>query len=275
MHHHLSCDGPPCHFAHANGFPLLTYRHFLEPLLRQFAVFGLQQRALWPDDDGPPPDWDWGDHADDLIAWLDRNAVEPVIGIGHSMGGTISLLAASRRPELFRALVLIDPAGARSIAAHAARLVPRKLFQQIPYIARTRQRVDYWDDYDAAHAYFSTRATWSVFTDAAMSDFLEHALVPAEHGGLKLAFSPLWEAHNYSTIAALSPAMRAVELPVLMIRGAESYVQTDAIWKKLKRLAPQHDYVTIAGAGHLLPQQVPEQTMGHIQRWLTARSLQG
>src|SRR5574341_641269 len=33
---------------------------------------------------------------------------EPVFGVGHSLGGYLTFLAAARRPELVRAIVLLD-----------------------------------------------------------------------------------------------------------------------------------------------------------------------
>ena len=39
--------------------------------------------------------------------WMD-SIKEPVFGVGHSLGGYLNYLAAVRRPELFRAIVLLD-----------------------------------------------------------------------------------------------------------------------------------------------------------------------
>ena len=38
-----------------------------------------------------------------------RGGWRDVIGVGHSLGGVLTLYAAIRRPDLFRALVFIDP----------------------------------------------------------------------------------------------------------------------------------------------------------------------
>ncbi len=266
--HHLSEGGPPLHFAHANGFPLLSYQHFLQELYADYSVFGLQQRALWPDDSGPPKTSGWRDHAADLIAFLDEQATEPVIGMGHSMGGTISMLAASRRPDLFRGLILIDPVWGSPALAMASKLIPRPWFSRQPMIASTLNRRRHWPDRDAAAAYFRSRGTWQVFTEEALAGFFDHALIPATDGGLQLAFSPEWEAHNYCTIASLWPDIRAQRLPTMIIRGTRSYVQTARVWRKSQRLAPQHRYVQIEDAGHLLPQEAPAATMAFVKAQL-------
>lgn len=46
--------------------------------------------------------------AGDLIDFLAAHCPEPVVVSGHSLGGWVAMAAASRRPELFEALVVID-----------------------------------------------------------------------------------------------------------------------------------------------------------------------
>lgn len=48
-------------------------------------------------------------YADDLLALLDEQQVQPVSYVGHSVSGMIGMLAASARPELFERLVLLQP----------------------------------------------------------------------------------------------------------------------------------------------------------------------
>ena len=51
-----------------------------------------------------PPTEGWPHLVDQ---WID-SIHEPVYGVGHSLGGYLNYLAAVRRPELFRAIVLLD-----------------------------------------------------------------------------------------------------------------------------------------------------------------------
>lgn len=50
----------------------------------------------------------WDIFYDSLERYLER-LDGPAVIIGHSMGGTVGLVAATRRPELVAALVLIEP----------------------------------------------------------------------------------------------------------------------------------------------------------------------
>ncbi|WP_244270069.1 alpha/beta fold hydrolase [Pannonibacter indicus] len=49
------------------------------------------------------------DYADDCIELIEHVCSEPVIFVGHSVSAMIGVLAAGKRPDLFRQLVLIGP----------------------------------------------------------------------------------------------------------------------------------------------------------------------
>lgn len=53
---------------------------------------------------------DLGDHVDDAAALLEALHATPAVVVGRSTGGQIALELARRRPELVRALVLLEPA---------------------------------------------------------------------------------------------------------------------------------------------------------------------
>jgi pimeloyl-ACP methyl ester carboxylesterase len=109
----LGGTGPIVHLAHANGFPPGTYRPLAEILTgqpvdgsgRSYHVIALPSRPLWP---GSLPDSapSWHPLADDLIRGLDDLGLSGIVGVGHSLGGVLTLWAAVRRPDLFRAVVL-------------------------------------------------------------------------------------------------------------------------------------------------------------------------
>ena len=52
----------------------------------------------------------FSDHVDDLVAIIDRESANgPVSLVGHSLGGTIALAAASRRSDAVKAMVVHEP----------------------------------------------------------------------------------------------------------------------------------------------------------------------
>ena len=99
---------PLIHIAHANGFLPPTYVESLKPLLDDYKIISFYPRPLWGD---TQPDWlsNWSQMADDLIESLDGVKAKGIVGIGHSLGGVLTLYAAVKRPDLFSKVILIDP----------------------------------------------------------------------------------------------------------------------------------------------------------------------
>ena len=104
----LGGSGPTLHLAPANGFPSGTYRRLAGLLAPCHHVISLAPRPLWP---GSRPESvpDWHPLAADLVQAMDGMGLSGVAAAGHSIGGVLTLWAAIQRPDLFRAIVLIDP----------------------------------------------------------------------------------------------------------------------------------------------------------------------
>lgn len=89
---------------------IMGHRHEWDAVTRTLAesyrVYALDQRGHG--------DSDWTDHyspaamADDLIEFVDHLAIERPHLIGHSMGGMVSMIAGSRRPDRFGRIVVVD-----------------------------------------------------------------------------------------------------------------------------------------------------------------------
>lgn len=56
-----------------------------------------------------PLNKDLNNFADELIEDIEKKQNLPVIGVGHSTGGVVTLLAAVKRLDLFSKIILIDP----------------------------------------------------------------------------------------------------------------------------------------------------------------------
>src|SRR5688572_23453226 len=83
----------------ANGFPPATYRLMLEPLTDRYHPVSVLPRALWPDAQPPEMLTTWRQKSDDLLAAMREHGFDQVIGVGHSMGGIATMLAAIAEPE--------------------------------------------------------------------------------------------------------------------------------------------------------------------------------
>ncbi|GIL12983.1 MAG: alpha/beta hydrolase [Chloroflexota bacterium] len=264
--------GPLLHLAVANGFPPQTYTPLLKPLADRCRLVCLPPRALWPGENPPERATDWRMLADDLLAGMARHSLTDVIAVGHSFGGVASLLAALAEPRRFRALCLLDPTILPPPAMQAIdEMRANGGLGAFPLVQGALRRRRFFSDVEEAFVYFRTKTLFLDWTDAALRLYVEHGTRPAAGGGLELAWPPEWEAYYFSAVYtgtwADLPRLRG-QLPVLVVRGANSDTLLPEAAALIRALLPDAAYAEIPGHGHLFPQTAPDATRRVIENWL-------
>lgn len=271
-------NGPKLHFSAANGFPLQSYNFFLAHFAPHFQLIGLENRGMW-DSAAPPRGFSWRQHAEDLIAFLDYQNTKlntgPIIAMGHSIGATVTALAAERRPDLFKALLMFDPAAIPGrILPTVAAFAPSQLMGQLNLVKRTRGRRLYWDSPQSFIDYHRHKPAYRRFTEQALSDYAQAALIAQGVGKFKLAYSRDWEAHNFQHTYSPWQALRHIQVPTLILRAEHSYLHKAADFQRnTRRLPAEVSCATITGAGHMVLQEDPEQIIQHSFDWLQGHGL--
>jgi len=254
----FSSYGPTAHFYHANGFPTGVYTPLLSLLANEFALSALDNRATWPDIGEPETGISWATYADDLIAYLQQVNSAPVIGMGHSLGATATLIAAHRRPELFKALVLIEPAILTPVQATATRVLPMALKRYLEPIKSTLRKPDQWQSATHFRSAYQHKRAFRCFDQQAMDSLQNHAVVPDSQGGVTLGFPAQWEAWNYANAMNVMPLVSEVRLPTVVIRGKPSLFFSEKMWRRWQRKAPHAVFLENTEFGHLLPLEHPQ-----------------
>ena len=92
---------PGIYFSHANGFNGLAYKTLLNKISPNQKIISYDLRGHGKSTVPAEPEKlkSWQRYRDDLISILEKNN-EPSTLIGHSLGGTTSLLVAFKRPDL-------------------------------------------------------------------------------------------------------------------------------------------------------------------------------
>ena len=264
--------GLPLHFLHANGYPFYCYDPLLNLLHREYHVFGMLLRPLW---EGSKPNEvnDWQIFSDDLLRFLAEYDMGPVIGVGHSIGATVTLRAALREPNKFRALVLIEPVlfpHRRMIAWNFIRAIGlgNRLHPSIPGALKRKRTFDHLDQvFDR----YRNRNVFRYMSDENLRTYIEGITRPVEAGGFELVFSPEWEARIYYTGLRDFDMWRDLpnlEVPTLFLRASE----TDTFWKEaanlIKRKQPNVRIETVEKSTHLLPLEHPKIVFDILQPFL-------
>ncbi len=264
-------EGQPLHISVGNGFPPEVYLPVARPLSHDYFVYTLPPRPLWDPPPLPASLRSWTDMADDLLVGLNQQGIAHTIALGHSFGGTISLMAAAHAPERFRALVLLDPA---IFAPERVTAMKRASIGGVvpnPLADRALKRRSRFGSLEEAVAYWRARPLFDQWPEATLRLYAQSALQSAENGvGLVLRWSPEWEARCYALAYPDAwPLLDALheDLPVLVVRGSRTDVFTEAAAARLRALRPQTTLVTLPG-GHLFPMTAPTETARIVQQWL-------
>jgi pimeloyl-ACP methyl ester carboxylesterase len=261
--------GPLLHFAHANGYPPGCYHGLLDLLRENHQVIAIRQRPLWPNS-SPESIESWHDMAEDLITLFDQSGFREVIGVGHSLGAVVTMTAAVERPELFRALVLIEPVFL--MPAILQRFVERAASERpedIPWVTIAQSRRNHWSSRQAAFQHFRPKRVFARLSDDSLWDYVDNALHQDGSGGYELTYPPEWEARIY----ALPPTdvwqrLPQVTQPTLAVRGAESDTLAPAAWQLWQVSQRAASFVEMAGSGHLLPLENPAEVADQINQFL-------
>ncbi|MGJ8687590.1 MAG: alpha/beta hydrolase [Spongiibacteraceae bacterium] len=267
---------PSLNFAAANGMPLASYDFFLDELASDFHIAGLENRGAWPEH-RPPPRFNWWQHAKDMEAFFEHHYREPVIAVGHSIGATVSAMLAIKRPDLFRALILIDPATLPSrLIANASRIP--FIANQSPMVKGTRGRTAHWPSREVFAGAMARTGAYGRFNDEAMRHYANAGLMPSKDPQrdepFQLRFSPQWEAYNFSTAPYLAPLLKKISVPCLLLRAEHSNLHPEQRFHKITRGLPSCiETAVLANTGHMTIQEDPAQAATAIRNWLQRKQL--
>lgn len=252
------------HFAHANGFPAKTYNKIFAALAEDFEIGFIERHGhnpKFPVSDG------WKLLKDELKAEIETRYSQPIIGIGHSLGGILHLLVAAENPELYKQIILLDaPIISRSSSYGLHVLKLTKLIDRYSPSKITRFRRNLWQTKAEVFEHFKAKPKFAAFDEDVLRDYAEHGTVKGEKG-LELFFAPKIEARIYRTIPHYLPKLRGkLKVPITYIGGNRSREA------ELAKLSFMQKYFSInfhfLEGSHLFPFEIPLITAEKIKEIL-------
>lgn len=260
-------DGKSILFCHANGFHPGCYHTLLSPLKAEYRLSAILFRPFW--NNGSAESFrSWNLLVTDLIRNIEANFEEPIIAIGHSMGGVVIIAAAAQRPDLFEKLVIMDPAIVPKIAYWTNWLPFSIKKRMIPIAKSAANRRDTWPNRQAVYDHLRKKRVYQGMTEQAFEDFIDHGFSQMDDGQLTLSYSRAWETKMFCSTINVWPKMPQILTPSLYIRGERSNLMLSEVWKSIQTKSPNAQFETITGATHLVPLEEPEEVAKKILNFL-------
>lgn len=245
------------HFAHGNGFPSPCYQQMLMHLRPRFDCYYIDK--VGHTDEFPVSD-NWHHLVDEVIASITQQVSEPVIAVGHSLGGVLSLLAAIMEPSLFKAVILLDSpliGRLKSSVVHVSKKMG--LIDRVTPAFQTRARRTKWPSREAVLSYLKRRQLFQTFTEACLNDYIDYGLQKEGDGGYSLRFDPFVEYQIYRTIPHILYKYEGkLQVPAGVIYGNESNVVDKLDLGYMKKQFGIVNFKTIGT--HMFPMEYPEAT---------------
>ena len=264
-------DGPPVVFVHGLGGSHLNWCLIGSSLGRRALALDLHGFGLTPGSGGTAT----VQRNTRLLGQFVREVVgAPVILVGNSMGGLISLMQTEAAPDTVRGLVLIDPALPPPRQAPDRQVAGQFLLFALPGLGQ-----------------LYVRAMLSRPPQLAVQRVIELCFAdPSRVDPAMLTASIALAAHRHDQpvrprdsafLAASRSLMRvvglrrrywemaaAVQVPVLLIGGEQDRLVSAASMRLAAARNPQWETAMLPGVGHTPQLEVPESVAGTLRDWL-------
>ncbi len=258
-------------FAHANGIPAGVYL----PLLRRMAELGYEVAALDLFSGDAPAfyaaDDLWNRLEGVLARHVDACRRGPVLAVGHSLGAIVSMGASLRRPDLFRSLILLDPAIVPIPESWLWNVAKRAgLSRYLPLARKTLRKRRRFPGRAELENHYRGKSMFSGWGEDYFQAFLEHAFCQEEGGGVGLTVPAEVEAAIYAqTPHCLHRGFSALTVPARLVLGGRSPYYTPRLEGQLGRINPLLTLEVLPEQGHFLPMTSPEVVLDLVRAGFT------
>jgi pimeloyl-ACP methyl ester carboxylesterase len=269
-------DGPPAYLAHATGLCAGVYTPLAQILRSRLTVYGMDDRGHGRTSVPANPSAlsDWNGFADDLELFLDHLA-QPVIAMGHFRGAVASLMLAIKRPDLIRALVLIDPTILPFSWMWWWYLAKKcGMARWMPIVATAAKRRNAWPDQQSILTSYRQKRVFSTWQAEFLEAYIAEGTQKAPQGGFRLCCEPAWESKCFAVcphdIWGYVPRLK---LPVLVLYGARSDTFLAPAVRRFQSMVPHAHVKGFDACSHFVPMEEPGATADAIFDFLQAQAL--
>ncbi len=241
--YHVSGEGETIVLLHGWGGDSRSFFPIHQRLSKSYQVYsidfpGFGRSAL------PPEPWGVGDYAEVFHDWMDAVGIRRATLIGHSFGGRVSIVTATRWPERINRLVLVDSAGIR----------PRRTFGYHLRVAAAK----------------AGRKALASPVLAGQKAKLEPRLYRALGASDYASAGPLRPTFVKVVNEELRPLLPQIAAPTLLVWGDQDQDTPIADARVMEQEIPGARLIVYEGAGHFAYLERQDSFCDDVERFLAA-----
>ncbi|SDI74862.1 alpha/beta fold hydrolase [Paraburkholderia phenazinium] len=252
IHIHVNDQGsgtPAIVFLHYWGGSSRTWRDVIAALPNAYRTVALDHRG-WGDSDAPADGYALADFADDAQGVIDALKLDRFVLVGHSMGGKIAQLLASRRPQGLAGLVMVAPSPPVPLE------LPAEIRAEMELAYASRASVEM-----AVDQMLTARPLSPAHRQQVIEDSLRGAPQAKAAWPLRTSFEDI------------TREVAAIDAPAIVIAGEQDRVDSvETLQTKLLPYIPHARMHVVPQTGHLSPLESPLDVARLIQDFVTSET---
>ena len=269
-------SGERIHLLHGTGFSAMTLAAMASnlPIDSSIWLTDVPGHGLSTQPSKRMPNWQkMADTVADAIyqqADVEKNG--PLIGIGHSMGAVLTLLAAAKYPNLFSKIILLDPVLFKNEMIVAQQLMRATgAWRQRALVKSVSNRTAKWQNMATMCDEISSKSFYKPWHPQVVEDYCQYSTITRADKSVQLSCDPKWEASIFGSYPkGLWQAVRKINIPVDILLAKNTYF---FIPSAVKRAAKMNNNIQwqMFGEHHCFAMEQPIETAAVISTLLSQK----
>ena len=264
-------EGPVLHWAHANGFNGQTYSRILNKLTSKYNVYAWDTPGYGMSDVGSfydpvNPVLGYSRDLAALIKELYKKHTSKIVLGGHSIGGSLSMMASKDLNDKVGGLILADPVVINYYYKYFT-----KFFGPFGYDSNTiklyRQALkkrSKWNNFDEVLNSYTNRGIFKTWKEGFLYDYLSGGTKRGKNS-IYLSCNPETEAASFINTEKITTPniIKNINTPTLLLIA--EFGSTTASVRSFKKLKHLQRVETIKGGSHFFPMEQPDKIISVIK----------
>ena len=220
-----------------------------------YHVRALDQRGHGDSEWVKPPQYNYQLYASDFAAIVKKLDIRDMVLMGHSMGGTVSIVYAAQHQERLKAFVVIDS-------------TLRPSMERVNFLREIGTR--------AGRSYASNEEFVANFKvrppgTQAVPEIIRYLAQRGGRQGDDGRWRPKFDRNVYAQrpFFDVRPLWSEIKVPVLIVKGGLSHRITPEIWNDIKARCPHAELVEVPGSEHHVTLDNPTGFTSAVRAFLT------